>query len=263
MYRDFSNTSKQRLLELVSEVEDENWCGFTDWFGDRWLDFESLIGTLNIKRYLNDIDTYHKKVIDKNNATKQSIESIFSNVRYVDLNYSKLFYDESNVINKIESYIQILCETISPSNGNFNSMIISTSLGVAFQEIQRALANIHFGGIVYNPNNNGYYGGDQGAPQHSSRSEIEEYRRIIEKNISDANMTDSQLRNYLAKINSEGCGYVALVNTIFCYYTDNPEEFEKTFGYPMYLILNHIFKKCVTVCLTCQKHLSISEPVLP
>lgn len=35
MYRDFSNASKERLLTLVSEVENENWHSVTDWFGDR------------------------------------------------------------------------------------------------------------------------------------------------------------------------------------------------------------------------------------
>ena len=41
MLRDFSDTAKQNLLNLVSEVENEKWCDLTDWFGDRWYDFES------------------------------------------------------------------------------------------------------------------------------------------------------------------------------------------------------------------------------
>ena len=66
MYRDFSESSKNKLLGLVSDVENEKWCDFTDWVGDRWLDFESWIGTLNIKGYVNNVNSYHKKVIDKN-----------------------------------------------------------------------------------------------------------------------------------------------------------------------------------------------------
>lgn len=31
MFRDFSDTSKQQILELVSEVENEKICDFTDW----------------------------------------------------------------------------------------------------------------------------------------------------------------------------------------------------------------------------------------
>ncbi|WP_075720540.1 hypothetical protein [Roseburia sp. 499] len=69
MKRDFSETSKQELISLVSQVESEKWCDFTDWVGDRWYDFESWIGTLDIQHYINDVNAYHKKVIDKNNTT--------------------------------------------------------------------------------------------------------------------------------------------------------------------------------------------------
>lgn len=41
MMRDFSDSAKQKLLNLVSEVEDEKMSDFTDWMGDRWYDFES------------------------------------------------------------------------------------------------------------------------------------------------------------------------------------------------------------------------------
>ena len=77
MYRDFSNNSKIRMLGLVTEVENDKISDFTDWVGDRWYDFESWIGQLNIKNYLNNVNIYHKKVIDKNNTTKDTIEKIF------------------------------------------------------------------------------------------------------------------------------------------------------------------------------------------
>ena len=65
MYRDFSENSKRKLLSLVSSVENEKICDFTDWIGDRWLDFQSWIGKLSIKKYINNVNAYHKKVIDK------------------------------------------------------------------------------------------------------------------------------------------------------------------------------------------------------
>ena len=36
MLRDFSDASKQKLLGLVSQVENEKYSDFTDWVGDRW-----------------------------------------------------------------------------------------------------------------------------------------------------------------------------------------------------------------------------------
>lgn len=59
VYRDFSEASRQKMLGLVTQVENEKWGNFTDWVGDRWYDFESWIGTLNIQNYINNVNTYH------------------------------------------------------------------------------------------------------------------------------------------------------------------------------------------------------------
>ena len=72
-------------------MENEKLCDFTDWVGDRWLDFEQFIGQLNIKKYINNVNDYHKKVIDKNNATQSSINKIFNDVAKVDNTYYNVF----------------------------------------------------------------------------------------------------------------------------------------------------------------------------
>ena len=38
---------------------------------DRGMDFQSWTGKLGIENYINDVDTYHQKIIDKNNATEK------------------------------------------------------------------------------------------------------------------------------------------------------------------------------------------------
>lgn len=63
MYRDFSEKSKQQLLQLVAQVENEKICNFTDLVGDKWLDFQDWIGILDIKKYINNVNLYHKKVV--------------------------------------------------------------------------------------------------------------------------------------------------------------------------------------------------------
>lgn len=90
MYRDFSEKSRNELLGLVSQVESEKMSNFTDWMGDRWCDFESWIGKLNIKNYLDDVNAYHKKIIDKNNTTKASINTIFGKVSAIDVLYKNV-----------------------------------------------------------------------------------------------------------------------------------------------------------------------------
>ncbi len=128
MYRDFSEKSKNKLIGLVSQVENEKISNFTDWIGDRWYDFESWIGKLNIKNYLNNVNEYHKKVIDKNNTTKSTIETIFNAVRSVDYKYYLVFKDKCTQLTLLEKYIQELSEIVNPSNGIFNSNYITTSM---------------------------------------------------------------------------------------------------------------------------------------
>ncbi len=128
MYRDFSENSKKKILALVSEVENEKWCDFTDWVGDRWLDFQSWIGKLNIKRYINNVNAYHKKVIDKNNATKKSIEKIFRNVATVDSSYKKTFSSIKNELSQWQKYINDMSQIVNPKNGKYDSKYISSTL---------------------------------------------------------------------------------------------------------------------------------------
>lgn len=78
------------------------------------------------------------------------------------------------------------------------------------------------------------YGGDQGSAQYSYGEKRQQIYEIIRDNYPDTDLTDDQLEAYLEKMNNEGCGYVAMVNTIFEHYAGREEEFEAAFGYPMY-----------------------------
>ena len=63
MFRDFSDEAKQKLLKYVDEVTaDGTWDRVKDWFGDAGLTIQSWLGQLSIQNYVNDVDTYHKKV---------------------------------------------------------------------------------------------------------------------------------------------------------------------------------------------------------
>ncbi len=136
--RDFSDASKQKMLSLVTQVENEKWGDFTDWVGDRWYDFESWIGTLDIKRYINNVNTYHKKVIDKNNATEESINKIFDAVHNVDASYSTTFDNISSNLSEWRRFIQNLTSIVEPGQGNFNSKYISRTLNNVLSNISKA-----------------------------------------------------------------------------------------------------------------------------
>ena len=79
----------------------------------------------------------------------------------------------------------------------------------------------------------GGYGGDQGSParQWGFWSHKKEMYDTVRSHYPD--MTDAQIKEYLKKYNSEGCGYVAIANTIMAAYEGREDEFERTFGFPM------------------------------
>lgn len=134
MYRDFSEKSKQNLKKLVDQVENEKVSNFTDWVGDRWYEYESWIGKLNIRNYINNVNAYHKKVIDKNNTTKQAIDEIFENVATVDANYSERFKSRNAQLQIMIIYISQLENIVNPNNGRFSANYITSSMNSKFKD---------------------------------------------------------------------------------------------------------------------------------
>ena len=136
--RDFSDTSKQKMLSLVSQVESEKWCDFTDWVGDRWYDFEDLIGVLDVRQYINNLNSYHKKVIDKNNATAKTIEKIFAEVRGVDASYANTLGSTANTLAQLKRYVEQMTQIVAPGKGNFNGHTITGTLSPIIKDVSQA-----------------------------------------------------------------------------------------------------------------------------
>ena len=80
--RDFSQSTKERLLSMAKEVEEEPWWNVFRW--DCWYRMENRIGLLNIDYYADNINSYYRKLIDINNASCKNIEKIFDKVYEID-----------------------------------------------------------------------------------------------------------------------------------------------------------------------------------
>lgn len=117
MKRDFSESAKQRLLSLVKEVEDEKWSDVTDWIGDRWYDVQAWAGFLDVTRYVDDLNKYHKKVIDKNNTQASQIEQIFSDVNQVSTQFTRHFVTLKADLTAYTDMLKKLAESITPQAG--------------------------------------------------------------------------------------------------------------------------------------------------
>ena len=121
MIRDFSEKAKQKLEGYADDAAaSSTWGKIKDWFSDRGMDFQSWTGKLGIENYINDVDTYHQKIIDKNNATKKKIDTIFSNVQSVDTKSMAAMNRQITCGNNIIKLIDDLAASISPDGGNLD-----------------------------------------------------------------------------------------------------------------------------------------------
>lgn len=116
MKRDYSESAKQELFDLADKVEEEKWCGATDWLGDRFLDAKGFFGGLNIDNYLDNIDSYHKQIIDKNNISKEKLKRIFDTVEAEDECYSVRFAALDSRLQDAQDLFQALASCMGSSS---------------------------------------------------------------------------------------------------------------------------------------------------
>ena len=100
--RDFSDEMRTTLLKLVEEVEDEAFWDFTRW--DIWYRLEEWCGHLDVAYYKNNIEEYHRKVIDIHDTTKKQMQKIFDAIDELDYKYGQIFQE------KVEEFSSIAQE---------------------------------------------------------------------------------------------------------------------------------------------------------
>lgn len=64
--RDFTESMRSYLIDLCNQVANEPWYDVKRW--DVWYRAEKLMGYLTIDRYVNNINSYYRKMIDMNDS---------------------------------------------------------------------------------------------------------------------------------------------------------------------------------------------------
>ena len=117
MIRDFSQEAKETLYSQIDKVTPVGVMeSVGDFFGDLGLAFQSWAGELSINSYLDNVEKYHEKVLDKNNTTKKEIDKIFQEVASVDSSYAGEFQNVSAIMVQYREYINAMSEMILPQN---------------------------------------------------------------------------------------------------------------------------------------------------
>lgn len=137
MTRDFSESAKQKLLEYIEDVTETTvWGKVGDVIGDVGLHVQHWFGELNISNYIDNVDTYHKKILDKNNTTASKIEEIFRNVKNIDIRYENGLSQENSYADGICELISSLSDTINPDGGNMNIQAMKATLSASLEKIR-------------------------------------------------------------------------------------------------------------------------------
>lgn len=234
MIKNFSDTAEAHLKAIIKSVEPK---GFfervADFFGDIGLYISGLWGNLDISNYVGNIDEYYRKTFDKRDFTIGQLESIFEKVRDDDTLYSVKL--TRNVIEDncslVSQYITKLSDIINPDNGKFSSECMMFSLAPLGLLLRQTINNII--NPSYVTEDGEHFGGNQGsAYQRWIQGDKSEIRKIVKK--YHPNYSDAQIQDFLDNMNSEGCAYMANVNTLFAIYNGRETEFEEKFGFPMY-----------------------------
>lgn len=139
MIRDFSNSAKKKLLEYVKDATETTlWRKIGDRIGDAGLQIQYWFGALSISKYIDNLDAYHKKIIDKNNTTSQRIEEIFTNVKNIDTRYQGGLQQNVNFSESVINFINDLANTIDPNGGNMDMQKMNAALAASLEKIQEA-----------------------------------------------------------------------------------------------------------------------------
>lgn len=115
MIRDFTEDAKNTLYDQIDSVAPQGAVGTTaDFFGDLGYEVQSWLGQLCIDNYIDHVDDYHNRILDKNNTSKQQIDEIFTDVSAVEADYEGRLKLLSAYLANYTSYFERLGRMIEP-----------------------------------------------------------------------------------------------------------------------------------------------------
>ena len=210
MYRDFSNRNENFLLRLIQEIDDEQIHEITDFLGDVFLTYDSWFGQLKIKNYLNNVQNYHKKVLDKNNTTKKEIKNIFTQVRSIDVKTARIFSVYSDFLNKSISYIGTLSSIVTPANGIFTAEDVETRLAEQAEKFDAIVQALTIYALQNSPDLRAYDNtkrfidsrdSDKDAKLYGlSRNWFDTFKGVLKGGLGFDNSTDEAYKNTIATL---------------------------------------------------------------
>lgn len=204
-----------------------------------------LIDTLKVSSLLNIENSIEMKL----KSLSQDVDGIRSNLRYKIAGQEAIvarLKEAVEQINKEQLAVSALQSGLEEIIANYNNTEKRCAAILETDSLElRSLADAvdKTTKTFDDDKKNGTYGADQGDMAHNKKGiwffgfrwfEDEDLFDYIRGHSRYKNYSQTEIAKLMDKINSEGCGYVAMVNNIFVEYEGREKEFERVFGFPMY-----------------------------
>ena len=205
MKREFTVDSLRELQSLISKIQRKQWCGVTDWFGDRYYDVKHWFGTVGVYDPMKDVEKYHEEVLDRENTSYDQLSQIFEDVSNVDEMYSRSggfsYGSISDALRSYQNYVQTLSDQIVAarnhvlSGGSISDFILTISLSFAMRtvdtDLHTSLNPIRFTADNFGNLSDNYK--EQVIAQFEAANP--EYKQLFEEVLSDPDLTDAEKRD--------------------------------------------------------------------
>lgn len=135
MKRDFSEAKKNELYSTIDEINEQN--GFSDFWGDLFT------GDVDISSYVDRVDEYHKDYIDKNNTSKETIGTIFTDVNQEDSSYALVLQRHGDLMDEVKAYLDSLNSSFDSGIDGFTIANVDAILKGKAAGLTEALTDIY------------------------------------------------------------------------------------------------------------------------
>ena len=136
MERDFTTACYQEFCTLIDRINDENWNGITDWFGDRFRDLKHLLADWGILGEAARIEAHYTTLLERENASKDAIRQVFENISALDKSSANdnLFIHCKHAVKYYRQCLSLLMTlTADGSSGNFSSVFSASRIRTILQ----------------------------------------------------------------------------------------------------------------------------------
>ena len=205
MKRDFTRATYDEFCAMIQQINDDQWGGISDWFGDRFLDVKHWLSDLGILDYTNNMDKYYRELLDRKNTSKKEMKRIFEDISSLDKSYANdqagHFGEYKNQLETYREYVATLnqiavgANTIMASGGDwracFNSEYIRNIMKTVDTKFTADLSAILFTADTFSK-----------IPEDYKKEYIAVYEaehpdqaKLMESVLSDPDLTEQEKRD--------------------------------------------------------------------